>query len=53
MRTARYEIFLTAGLLYFVMTLVVARVFRWLERATGQRMGAADRGIHLARPATE
>ena len=41
---APYEIFLTTGLLYLGMTLVVTRLFRWLEHTVAWRLGAIDRG---------
>jgi ABC-type arginine/histidine transport system permease subunit len=49
---APYEIFVTAGLIYLGMTLIITRLFRWLERAVARRLGAVDRGSHFAR-ATE
>jgi polar amino acid transport system permease protein/octopine/nopaline transport system permease protein len=48
---APYEIFLTAGLIYLGMTLIITRVFRWLERAVARRLGAVDRWSHFARAA--
>ena len=48
---APYEIFMTAGLIYLVMTLALTRLFRSLERRVNALTGAADRDSVLAEPA--
>jgi polar amino acid transport system permease protein/octopine/nopaline transport system permease protein len=40
---APYEIFLTTGLVYLVMTMFLARTFGWLESVVARRTGATDR----------
>lgn len=48
---APYEIFVTAGLIYLVMTLGIARLFRWLERRVNAWTGASGRLSVLSDPA--
>jgi polar amino acid transport system permease protein/octopine/nopaline transport system permease protein len=48
---APYEIFVMAGLMYLLMTMVIARVFRWLEQSVGRRTGVLITAAHTAVPA--